>query len=109
VTGEPGTPAGASRRGRFALKPGIPWKGENLPLGLDFGELIEGTENGFLRPMCPISVPDTLSGPKITGADMIVVRDTTVRPIKYDDSAGARDDDFMRPQRILDKQSYLDP
>ena len=45
VTGEPGTPAVDSRRGRFALKPAIPWKGENLPLGLDFGGLIEGTEN----------------------------------------------------------------
>src|SRR5271157_2967178 len=43
VTGEPGTPAGDSRRGRFALKQGIPCKGENLPLGLDFGGLIEGT------------------------------------------------------------------
>src|SRR5208337_2850300 len=62
VTGEPGTPAGDSRRRRFALKQGIPCKGENLPLGLDFGGLIEGTENGFLRPMCPMSVPDTLSG-----------------------------------------------
>src|SRR5271157_5489515 len=47
VTGEPGTPAEDSRRGRFVLKPGIPWKGEDLPLGLDFGELIGGTENGF--------------------------------------------------------------
>src|SRR5271157_4335446 len=54
VTGEPGTPAGDSRRGRFALKPGIPCKGENLPLGLDFGELIEGTEK---RLSC-INVPE---------------------------------------------------
>ena len=38
-----GNTSGGSRRGRYALKPGIPWKGENLPLGLDFGELIEGT------------------------------------------------------------------
>src|SRR5271166_1777809 len=61
MTGEPGTPAGDSRRGRFALKPGMPCKGENLPLGLDFGELIEGTENGFLPPICPQSVRATLS------------------------------------------------
>src|SRR5271166_7167108 len=53
MTGEPGTPAGDSRRGRFALKPGMPCKGENLPLGLDFGELIEGTEK---RLSC-INVP----------------------------------------------------
>jgi hypothetical protein len=58
-TGEPGTPAGDSRRGRFALKPGIPWKGENLPQGLDFGELIEGTENVCLLPILPKSIPDT--------------------------------------------------
>src|SRR5271157_6018096 len=56
VTGEPGTPAGDSRRGRFALKPGIPWKGENLPLGLDFGELIEGT---VVMPLEIETVPDT--------------------------------------------------
>jgi hypothetical protein len=43
VTGEPGTPPGDSRRGRFALKPAIPWKGEKISLELDFGELIEGT------------------------------------------------------------------
>src|SRR5208337_5550 len=47
VTGEPGTPAGDSRRRRFALKQGIPCKGENLPLGLDFGGLIEGTLENF--------------------------------------------------------------
>src|SRR5271157_1837806 len=53
VTGEPGTPAGNSRRGTFALKPGIPWKGENLPLGLDFGELIEGTSNWHIDARKP--------------------------------------------------------
>src|SRR5208337_5363617 len=52
VTGEPGTPAGDSRRGTFALKPGIPWKGENLPLGLDFGELIEGNKAWSFVPRC---------------------------------------------------------
>jgi len=30
-------------------------------------EKVSGTENGFLRPMCPISVPDTLSGTDVVG------------------------------------------
>ncbi len=34
-------------------------------------EKVSGTENGFLRPMCPISVPDTFSGPKDSLADYI--------------------------------------
>jgi len=30
---------------------------------MDCSEKVPGPENGFLRPMCPKSVPDTLSAP----------------------------------------------
>src|SRR5271157_4078035 len=34
-------------------------------------EKVSGTENGFLRPICPKSVPDTLSTPE--GAELVLI------------------------------------
>ncbi len=61
VTGEPGQPAGDSMRGTYRQKRAATWQGENRSLGLDFGELIEGTEEQLFSRISLQSIPDTLS------------------------------------------------
>ncbi len=63
VTGEPGQPAGDSMRGTYRQKRAATWQGENGSLGLDFGELIEGTEMQQFRLIFIGAVPGTLSAP----------------------------------------------
>ena len=61
VTGGPGQPAGDSMRGTYRQKRAATWQGENRSLGLDFGELIEGTEKQLFSRISHQSIPDTLS------------------------------------------------
>ncbi len=55
VTGEPGKPAGGSKRGTYRQKRAATWQGENRSLGLDFGELIEEGTNGTRKSVSSLS------------------------------------------------------